>query len=167
MDLDIARSLHIAGHVTTVSQTLSRRNTFGITMALGLSYDQYFLETATALEKSDMMLRPYDPGHRLQKSKLRTLMFHIPLLLEWQLSSRFFIAAGGYADVLFWSDAKWKSPKEKLSSPYINFLNAGLTARIGFRDWYFFGNYALTELFKTGRGPVVSPYTVGIGFLMW
>ncbi len=124
------------------------------------------------LEKRDLMLRPGGTdspisGLPLKKSKLRTLTFHVPLVLEWQPTRKFFIAAGGYADVLLWSDVKWKSPKEKLSSPYINFLNAGLTARIGFSEWYFFGNYALTELFKTGRGPVVSPYTVGIGFIMW
>lgn len=167
MDLDIARSFHITTHVSTISQTLSHSNTFGITMALGFSYDQYFLDTPTALEKNGLMLRPYDPGHKLQKSKLRTLTFHVPLVLEWQLSRKFFVAAGGYADMLLWSDVKWKSPKEKLSSPYINFVNAGLTARVGFEEWYFFGNYALSELFKQNRGPVVSPYTFGVGIVMW
>ena len=166
MDLNIARSYHIAGHVSTISQGLGSTR-FGLTMALGFAYDQYFLETAVAFEKADRMLRPYQPDHRLQKSKMRTLTFHIPLLLEWQLSRRFFIAAGGYADALLWSDIKWKSPKEKLHTPYLNFLHAGLTARVGFGEWYFYGNYALTEMFKTGRGPVVSPYTVGVGFAMW
>ncbi len=166
MDLDIARSYHIAAHISTISQGLGSTR-FGITMALGFAYDQYFLETPAAFEKSDMMIRPYQPDHKLQRSKMRTLTFHIPLLLEWQLSRRFFIAAGGYADALLWSDIKWKTPKEKLSSPYLNFLHGGLTARVGFGEWYFYGNYALTEMFKSGRGPVVSPYTVGIGFVMW
>ncbi len=48
--------------------------------------------------------------------------------------------------------------------PDTNFLQDGVTARIGFRYVYVFGNYALAEMFKGGRCPMLTPYTSGLGF---
>ncbi len=59
---------------------------------------------------------------------------------------------------------KWKSPKDKLRGLGPNFLQAGATFRIGFRHAYLFTSYDFVELFRGGHGPVLNPYTVGVGF---
>ena len=175
MELDRASSLHITVNAATFSAGFAR-NWIGISMALGLSYDQYALDTPVAFEKVGRKLYTYTPDAPLKSSKMRSLSLHVPLVLEINPARNFFISAGGYADVTLWSDAVWKwprrerhdgkrrSPKDKLSSPYSNFLEFGLTARLGFDDVYLFGNYALSEHFQSGRGPRLNPYTLGIGF---
>lgn len=163
MDLDIARSVDVTLNLSTFSASLVR-NALGVSMALGVAYDQYSLDDPMPLAKTGGVLRPVGGDNDLKRSKLRSLALHVPLVIEITPARNFFLSAGGYADLVFWSSAKWKSPKEKFRNPYFNFLQAGLTARIGFRDVYIFGNYDITELFETGKGPRVNPYTFGLGF---
>jgi hypothetical protein len=44
----------------------------------------------------------------------------------------------------------------------INPFNLSATARFGYGDLTFFATYSLTELFVTGRGPELYPFTAGI-----
>ncbi len=164
MSLDVARSVNLTFNLSTFSSSLLPGNGLGISMALGVAYNQYTLDTPVAFTKTEGMLHPIVTDLELKRSKLRTLALHVPMVLEINPSRNFFISAGGYADVILWSDAKWKYPKHKMRGPYVDFLHLGLTARIGFDDFYIFGNYAVSELFKQGRGPVFNPYTVGLGF---
>jgi hypothetical protein len=164
MELDIARSVNVTLNLSTFSSALTRGNWLGISMAVGVTYNQYTLDTPVGFVKWEKMLHPVETGYFLKRSKLRSLALHVPMVLEINPTRNFFVAAGGYADVVLWSDAKWKMPKEKLPSPYINFFQMGLTARVGFRDLYVFGNYSIGELFKPGRGPRLNPYTFGLGF---
>ena len=163
MELDIARSINVTLNLSTFSTPLIR-NFMGISMGLGVAYDQYTLDNPVPFEKNGGVLHPVMTDSYLKRSKLRSLALHVPLVLEITPARNFFLSAGGYADLVFWSSAKWKSPKEKFRNPYFNFLQAGLTARIGFRDLYLFGNYDITELFETGKGPRLNPYTFGLGF---
>ena len=163
MELDIARSIDVTLNLSTFSTPLIR-NFMGISMGLGVAYDQYTLDNPVPFEKNGGVLHPVMTDSHLKRSKLRSLALHVPLVLEITPARNFFLSAGGYADLVFWSSAKWKSPKEKFRNPYFNFLQAGLTARIGFRDLYIFGNYDITELFETGKGPRLNPYTFGLGF---
>jgi len=41
------------------------------------------------------------------------------------------------------------------------------TIRIGYSDFTVFANYALSELFKSGKGPELHPWTIGISLLPW
>ncbi|MBO5759123.1 MAG: hypothetical protein J6R31_03670, partial [Rikenellaceae bacterium] len=41
-------------------------------------------------------------------------------------------------------------------------LQAGVTARVGYRRVYIFGNYSLTELFRN-EGPATNILTIGLG----
>ncbi len=162
MDLGI-QSGSITINLTTLSTSLARGNRLGVTMGIGFTYNQYALDMPTKLVKADRMLHPLAPEGSLKWTRLRSWWVHMPLVLEVNPTRNFFISAGGYADFLFWSDAKWKSPKEKLRDPYMSPIQVGLTARIGFRQYYFYGNYALTEFFQKGKGPRLSQYSFGLG----
>ena len=163
MELDRARSIHATVNVATFSTGLAR-NWIGITMAIGMSYNLYTFDTPVAFEKIERRIYPWVPEHDLKRSKMQTVSLHVPLVLEINPTRNFFVSAGGYADVILYSEMRWKSPKEKLTSPYTDFLQMGLTARVGFRDAYIFANYAVGDLFRTGRGPRLNPYTFGLGF---
>jgi hypothetical protein len=163
MDLDNARSLHITANLFTFSTRFTRNNVVGMTMGVGVSFNDYAFDTKSAYVKVDGMLHPVAVDHQLKKAKLNTLSIHIPLALEVSPSRNFFFSVGGYADLLIGSHMKWKFPKEKLLGPSTNFLQAGVTARLGFRKVYVFGNYNCVEMFRSGRGPAVNAYSFGLG----
>ncbi len=81
MELDRASSLHITVNAATFSAGFAR-NWIGISMALGLSYDQYALDTPVAFEKVGRKLYTYTPDAPLKSSKMRSLSLHVPLVLE-------------------------------------------------------------------------------------
>jgi hypothetical protein len=164
MELDNGRSFHITANIFTFSTRITRNNALGMTMGIGLSMNDYAFSTQSAYIKSEGMLRPATVDHTLKKAKLNTVAIHLPLALEVNPSRNFFFSVGGYADLLIGSHMKWKFPKEKLRSPYTNFLHAGVTARVGFRKFYLFGSYDFVEMFRAGRGPALNSYTIGLGF---
>ena len=163
MTLSPWESDYLTFNLTTFSTSLVRGGWLGASMALGVAYNGYSLDQPTALVKVDRMLHPVATENSLEKTKIRSWWFHVPLVLEINPTRDFFISAGGYMDLMFWSGAKWKSPRQKLSDPYINPLQAGLTARIGFRNFYFFGKYSISEFFLKDKGPRLNQYTLGMG----
>lgn len=164
MDLNMGRSFHITVNVFTFATSFTRNNVLGFTMGVGLTSNDFAFETPAYYVKADRMIHPEFPEHELKKSKLHTLALHIPIALEINPTRTFFVSAGAYADLLLKSHLKTKFPKEKLHSPYTNFVQAGVTLRIGFRNVYAFGNYALIDLFRDGKGPQITPYSFGLGF---
>jgi hypothetical protein len=164
MDLKVERSVHLAFNLTTFSAS-TRNNVLGVTMGLGITADNYVFETPSRYQKINNVIHPLVRETNLTKSKLTTIALHLPVALEINLSKHLFISMGAYADLGLVSYFKSKRPIEKIYSPGTNFLQAGVTARIGYYDvFYLFANYGLLELFKEGRGPAVTPYNFGLGF---
>jgi hypothetical protein len=164
MDLRMGKSIQFTFNMFTFSASLARNNALGVTAAIGFTANNYAFVDPTAFTKADGMLRPVDAGHALKKAKLNTFAIHLPLALEVNPTRNFFFSAGGYVDLMTGAHMKWKRPKEKLRGLSTNFLHAGVTARIGFKNAYIYGNYDFVETFQRGRGPVLNPYTVGMGF---
>jgi hypothetical protein len=164
MTLNKFNTEYIAFNFSTFSTSLVRGQWLGATMGLGVAYTGYSLDQPTALANTDRMLHPIATENTLDKSKIRSWWMHVPLVLEFNPTRDFFVSAGGYMDAMIWSGAKWKSPKQKLSNTYMNPLQLGLTARIGFRNFYFFGKYSLSEFFIKDKGPRLNQYTFGMGF---
>ncbi|MDR2895018.1 MAG: hypothetical protein LBU97_06110 [Alistipes sp.] len=164
MDVNMSRSIHIALNLFTFSTRITRSNALGLSAGVGMAASNFRTLNTTAFHKEGGMIRPSATEQPLKKSKLSTFAIHLPVALEINPSSKFFFSVGGYADLTLGSHMKWKAPKDKLKGAYTNFVQAGLTARVGLRDAYAFANYGLTDVFRRGHGPVVSPYTFGIGF---
>ncbi|MDR0908001.1 MAG: PorT family protein [Rikenellaceae bacterium] len=164
MELDMAKSLSLTMNMFTFATSFTRNNALGLTMAVGFTSNNYVFDTQSRFAKAGRMIHPVAAETLLKKSKLSTLALHVPLALEINPSRNFFFSVGGYVDLVLKSRLKSKFPKEKVWSPYTNFLQAGVTARAGFRNLYLFANYGLTDMFKDGRGPALNPYTFGFGF---
>lgn len=164
MDLRMGKSFHLTFNAFTFSTRLTRNNLLGLTAAIGFTANNYVFETPAAFIREGRLLTPVAVDRELKKAKLNTFAIHLPLAFEVNPTRNFFFSAGGFVDFVTGGHMKWKSPKDKLRGVGTNFLQAGATVRVGYRHVYAFANYNFTEVFRQGRGPVLNPYTVGIGF---
>jgi hypothetical protein len=146
----------------------------GLVSGMGLSFNSYRFENPYTLQKGPTMTEPvlldYD---NLSKTKLAVSYLNVPLLFEFQIpvnqnEGRLFINAGLVGGVKLGSHTKVKHGdiKDKDHSGFnINSFKYAATARIGYKDISLFANYSLTPLFQLGKGPGLTPFTIGISFL--
>lgn len=147
--------------------------TVGLVSGMGLSFNSYRFDNPYTLKKGSSMTEPvpleYD---NLSKTKLAVSYLKIPLLLEIQVPAnhkedRIFISAGIIGGVKLGSHTKVKHGdiKDKDRSGFnLNSFNYAATARIGFKDISLYANYSLTPMFQSGKGPGLTPFTIGISF---
>lgn len=150
------------------------KNYVGLVSGLGLSFNSYRFENPYTLHKGPQMTEavPLDTDG-LSKTKLALSYLNVPLLLEFQIpvnqnEGRVFLNAGLIGGVKLGSHTKVKrgDTKDKDRSGFnINSFKYAATARIGYKDISLFANYSLTPLFQSGKGPELTPFTVGISFL--
>jgi len=146
----------------------------GLVSGMGLSFNSYRFENPYTLAKGQLITEavPLNP-EGLSKTKLAVSYLTVPLLLEFQIpvnqnEGRLFVNAGVIGGVKIGSHTKVKygDTKDKDRSGFnINSFKYAATARIGYKDISLFCNYSLTPLFKTGMGPDLTPFTIGISFL--
>ena len=157
-------------HVTLNLCSASACNTaIGISTAIGLKFNNYRLDESITLAKGDLIMPIPTEGmhHRAaKKSKFTTAALHIPVELQFGNPRRFAFSVGGYLDMMINNHTKIKyhgGHKDKTWNYPTNFLQAGARARLTFHNFSIFCAYQPTQLFKTGRGPEVQQWTIGIG----
>ena len=157
-------------HVTLNLCSASACNTaIGISTAIGLKFNNYRLDESITLAKGDLIMPIPTEGmhHRAaKKSKFTTAALHIPVELQFGNPRRFAFSVGGYLDMMINNHTKIKyhgGHKDKTWNYPANFLQAGARARLTFHNFSIFCAYQPTQLFKTGRGPEVQQWTIGIG----
>ena len=157
-------------HVTLNLCSASACNTaIGISTAIGLKFNNYRLDESITLAKGDLIMPVPTEGmhHRAaKKSKFTTAALHIPVELQFGNPRRFAFSVGGYLDMMINNHTKIKyhgGHKDKTWNYPTNFLQAGARARLTFHNFSIFCAYQPTQLFKTGRGPEVQQWTIGIG----
>ena len=157
-------------HVTLNLCSASACNTaIGISTAIGLRFNNYRLDESITLAKGDLIMPVPTEGmhHRsAKKSKFTTAALHIPVELQFGNPRRFAFSVGGYVDMMINNHTKIKyhgGHKDKTWNYPTNFLQAGARARLTFHNFSIFCAYQPTQLFKTGRGPEVQQWTIGIG----
>ena len=146
----------------------------GLVSGMGLSFNNYRFENPFTIQKGTNMTEPvlldYD---NLSKTKLAVSYLNVPLLLEFQIpvnqnEGRLFVNAGLIGGVKIGSHTKVKhgDTKNKDHSGFnLNSFKYDATARIGYKDISLFAKYSLTPLFQSGKGPELTPFTIGISFL--
>jgi hypothetical protein len=145
----------------------------GLVSGMGLSFNSYRFDNPYTLKKEPSMTVPVLLGYDdLSKTKLAVSYLNVPLLLEFQIpvnqkEGRLFINAGLIGGVKLGSHTKVKHGdiKDKDKSGFnLNSFKYAATARIGYKDISLFANYSFTPLFQTGKGPGLTPFTIGINF---
>jgi hypothetical protein len=146
----------------------------GLVSGMGFTFNSYRFDNPYTLQKGASRTEPMplDPEN-LSKTKLAVSYLNVPLLLEFQIpvnhnEGRLFINAGLVGGVKIGSHTKVKygDNKEKVRSGFnMNSFNYAATTRIGYKDVSLFATYSLTPLFQTGKGPELTPFSIGISFL--
>jgi hypothetical protein len=146
----------------------------GLVSGMGLTFNDYRFENPYTLAKGSVMTEAVPLNYdNLSKTKLAVSYLNVPLLLEFQIpvnqnEGRLFINAGLIGGVKIGSHTKVKHGdiKDKDRSGFnINSFKYAATARIGYKGVSLFGSYSLTPLFQSGKGPELTPFTIGISFL--
>jgi hypothetical protein len=102
----------------------------------------------------------------------------VPLLLQFNTSKihnkSFHIAVGAQVAVKLGSRTKQvyavdgdKKRDIYKSSYNLNPFQYGLTARVGYGKVNVFANYNLSEVFKSGKGPELYPFQIGVTLMPW
>jgi len=145
----------------------------GLVSGLGLSFNSYRFENDYTLERGpDRVLAVPLTYDNLSKTKLAVSYLRVPLLFEFQIpvnqrEGRLYVNAGIVGGVRIGSHTKVKygDTKDKdRSGFYMNAFNYAATARVGYKDVGLFATYSMTPLFETGKGPALTPFTIGISF---
>jgi hypothetical protein len=108
------------------------------------------------------------------KNKLKSTWVKAPLMLEFNTSKdedkSFHIGVGaefGYnifrnrqkQEFMMFGDEQKRKTKDDYN---LNPFRCSLVARVGFGKYTVFANYGLSEVFKSGQGPKVYPFSAGI-----
>jgi hypothetical protein len=148
----------------------------GVTTGLGFQWNRYGLEKNVDIaSNADSIYAVNNTTVNYNKNVLRSTYLQIPLLLEfnsnkdgsknWHLS---FGVVGGVRIASSWK-TKWeedgKPLKAKTKDDFnFNSLSANAYAQIGYGNVGLFVQYGLTDVFRPGKGPELSPVSGGIMF---
>ena len=145
----------------------------GLVSGMGLSFNSYRFENPYTLRRGPVGVEAIAlETENLDKTKLAVSYLNVPLLFEFQIpvnqrEGRLYVNAGVVGGVKIGSHTKVKygDDKEKDRSGFhMNPFNYAATARVGYKDMGFFATYSLTPLFEEGKGPELTPFTIGISF---
>lgn len=176
MDLNTGKSLNININFAQLGIGLSRH--FGLVTGLGLEFNNYHFDGNNNIMKDDMgVIVEYDAGADgiyLDKSKLATTYFVIPVLLEAQLPvnrrKTINLAAGMITGAKISSRTKMvyhDDGKEKIKEKddySLHILRYGPTVRLGYECFQIYATYYLNSLFKENKGPELYPVQIGLSF---
>jgi hypothetical protein len=180
MNNDILRSNSAYINLIQKNFGLQRnRNTIGLLSGIGLNLKSYRLERNTTIRRQeDGQIQPqllyFDQN---QKSKFASVFLLAPLLCEFQFPlnhyrNRIYFSGGVYGAVKLSSHTKIKyrteGIKQKLKTPghySMHDFKYGLMVRTGYRWINLFATYELVPLFKTDKGPELTPVTFGISII--
>lgn len=152
-------------------------NKFGLVTGLGFTWNNYrFDATETRLAKRDGVLAVYPAqGTDISyiKSKLVVNYLTVPLMLEYQTNPRskansFHLSGGVVGGLRIGSHTKYvydDGSKQKDKTPgdfYLNPFKVDGIVKIGWGVINLYGTYSLTTLFRSGKGPELYPFSIGI-----
>lgn len=182
MELDWSHSFSMQFNIFKHSINLVPRNNFGIVWGLGLEYQRLRFENnyiSVMLENNRLVPRDLHDEEKftdIKRSTFKTLYLTIPLVLELQLPAnnkhRFYVSGGVMGGLRMHSktkivynnqDGEKRKQKGKSNFNMIPF-KADVVGRVGYRCLNVWGSYTLTRMFKSGKGPELHPYTIGLGY---
>ncbi len=190
MEIDNGRSRFFT--INFMEQKIEFGNSnVGLLTGLGWEFVNYHLKNNVQLQyNADSVYAITMDSPEYSKNKLRQSGFRVPLMIEFntkraplpteeQLRAKkgfsydrkgnFHVALGVVGSWYYETMYKQKyrkdgeDQKDRYSGDYhLLPVRAALSARIGYGALNLFGEYSLTPLFKDGKGPVLTPFNVGL-----
>jgi hypothetical protein len=154
------------------------KNYIAITTGLGFQFNRYMFENNNTLVPFNDSIQIIPSGVAFSKNMLKASYLTLPLLLQFNTSKThgksFHFAVGGQVAVKLGSrskqvyDVDGDKKRDIYKSDYnLNPFQYGLTARVGYGKVNVFANYNLSEVFKSGKGPVLYPFQIGVTLVPW
>lgn len=177
MELDYSKSIHFGFNFLEKGIRVYKEYAKVVT-GLGIDFNTYGLRNnVSLLSNNDSVWGVTETTYKLDKNKLKTTFINVPLLLAFNTSNNrnkaFHFAAGVIVGYDVWTRTKQEfnigseKHNRRISESYnINPFRYSATARVGYGNFNVYASYALNSLFKTGTGPELYPFTVGIRILM-
>lgn len=167
LDLDVGRSVQVNITLLEFGASMGKNDLVGLSSGLQLMCNNYVFadDNVTISSGSGRIEADRLVAQPCKKSKMTTFGVGVPLALDVNLGD-FYLSGGAWAEVILESYTKTKYPKIKDNLRYVNPLQYGLFAKVGYNNMYFYGNYALSEVFEAGKGPNTNTACIGIGLLI-
>lgn len=175
LTLNSGRAMNFNINFAQVNLGITRR--LGIVTGLGFQMSNYVFDGNNSITKgTNGVIEPLYPpsGITFKKSKLTTKFITAPLLLEFQIPAgrkdhiNFAggligaVKIGSHTKTVYYDSTK---KKEKEHGDFsLNMLRYGITGRIGYEMVQLYGTRYLTPLFRSGKGPGLYPFEIGISF---
>jgi len=172
-ELRHARSSEVNVHV--YRQRIKIGNgVFNIEHGLSFDFNHYSFQNKVTYRTDSIESFYIDPTANIEKSRLFISRMTLPLMLHFEtnpvkLSRSFHFGIGGYASVRLGSNLLLRGSsryKERISDNFgLNDFTFGLRAEAGFGPVNLYATYSLNNLFKTGQGPNLTPFSVGFSVI--
>ena len=174
MTLNMLKSTNI--QLNVFEQNLQISPYAGFVTGIGIDYRNYRFDHSNVVLQSsaDYFDGILDPTNNYKKSKLVVSYLTVPLLFELQTNRftnhhSFHIAGGVSTGLRIGSHSKLKydktnggTEKSKDRNDFnLNPFKVDATMLIGWGSINLYGNYALIDMFKVGKGPELRPFSVG------
>lgn len=154
------------------------KNYIALTTGLGFQFNRLMFENNTTLIPFKDSIQTFEAGVSYSKNMLKASYVTVPLLLQFNTSKihnkSFHIAVGAQVAVKLGSRTKQvytvdgNKKRDIYKSSYnLNPFQYGLTARVGYGKVNVFANYNLSEVFKSGKGPELYPFQIGVTLMPW
>lgn len=154
------------------------KNYVVLTTGMGLSYNNYRFRKNMSLRADTSRIWYVNDSIDYQKNKLTVSYLTVPLLVTFNSSTKaskslhvttgllFSYKLGSHTKQVYNSNGDRKKDKN-YDDFNLETLRYDATLRLGYGHYTLFANYALSNLFKSGEGPTLHPWTVGIQLLSW
>lgn len=177
MDLDYSHSFNFQFNLVERHLNIVQ-NYFKIVTGFGFDYHSYAFNRKTNLNPNIDSLPNFGTvdtltGYSYKKNKFRNTYIQVPLLLEFNTSNNpnksFHLAFGVIGEYLISSRTRqvleqnnFEFIKTRKDSYNLSPFSAKAHVNIGYRGFTAFGEYNLTPMFQSGKGPALYPFTVGV-----
>lgn len=181
LDLKMEKSINVAVNIYEQNFNLIEEN-FGLTTGLGIEWNNYRFRDNVSIDLNDddglTGILNDEEGVNYIKSKMVTTYLTLPVMFELQTNSMskinsFHLGVGVLSGLRLGTHTKFvydngdKETDKERGASSMNPFKLDLMARIGWGKINLYGKYALTTLFKDGKGPELYPFSVGISLVNW
>jgi len=138
----------------------------------GLSFDlnHYAFQNKVVFNDGAIPAFIIDGSSEIRRSRLYISRLTMPLMLHFEtfprkMSRSLHVGVGGYASLRLASNLRTKltgRDKERVADDFrLNDFMFGARVELGFGPVNLYAKYAFTDLFKTGEGPSLTPFSIG------
>lgn len=141
-------------------------------VGFGFTSHNYYMKSAYLLTPYNDVAQFADVIYDYKRSKINVNYIDIPIEVSFKIVDKFKISAGFKFGILTSGKSKYIGELYNDDKEYhvkmckINNLEKyvySLTFRFAYRSVYLFGAYQFSDTFRNGKGPEISPISIGIG----